>query len=96
MPYSKIQPTTPRLSTRGFLVSNAAMKLPTLKSGHRFTLPHPLGSADALLLARLGAREKASGKLVAIVTSDAVTAQRLIDEISFFEPALRCALFPVK
>ncbi len=94
MPYSKIQPTTPRFSTRGFLVSKAAMNLPTLKSGHRFTLPHPLGSADALLLARLGAREKASDKLVAIVTSDAVTAQRLIDEICFFEPDLRCALFP--
>jgi transcription-repair coupling factor (superfamily II helicase) len=70
------------------------MDLPKLKSGQRFTLPRPVGSADALLLARLGAREKAAGKLVAIVTADAADAQRLLDEIAFFEPDLRCALFP--
>ncbi len=70
------------------------MDLPKLKSGHRFTLPRPAGSADALLLARLGAREKSAGKLLAIVTADAVDAQRLMDEIAFFEPDLRCALFP--
>ncbi len=70
------------------------MDLPKLKSGRRFTLPRPPGSADALLLARLGAREKATGKLLAIVTADATDAQRLMDEISFFEPDLRCALFP--
>ena len=70
------------------------MDLPKLKSGQRFTLPRPPGSADALLLARLGAREKSAGKLLAIVTADATDAQRLIDEISFFEPDLRCALFP--
>ena len=70
------------------------MELPKLKSGQRFTLPRPVGSADALLLARLGTREKAAGKLVAIVTADAVDAQRLMDEIAFFEPDLRCALFP--
>jgi transcription-repair coupling factor (superfamily II helicase) len=70
------------------------MDLPKLKSGQRFTLPRPTGSADALLLARLGAREKSAGKLLAIVTADATDAQRLIDEISFFEPDLRCALFP--
>jgi transcription-repair coupling factor (superfamily II helicase) len=70
------------------------MDLPKLKSGQRFTLPRPVGSADALLLARLGAHEKAAGKLVAIVTADAADAQRLLDEIAFFEPDLRCALFP--
>ena len=65
------------------------MDLPKLKSGQRFTLPRPPGSADALLMARLGAREKAAGKLLAIVTADATDAQRLMDEISFFEPDLR-------
>ena len=71
-----------------------SMDLPKLKSGQRFTLPRPVGSADALLLARLGAREKSAGKLLAIVTADAADAQRLMDEIAFFEPDLRCALFP--
>jgi len=70
------------------------MELPKLSPGKRFTLPRPVGSADALLLARLGLREKAAGRPTAIVTADASDAQRLIDEIAFFAPGLRCALFP--
>lgn len=70
------------------------MDLPKLIPGKRFTLPRPPGSADALLLARLAEREKAGRKVVAIVTSDATDAQRLLDEIPFFAPTLRCALFP--
>ncbi len=70
------------------------MQLPKLVSGKRHTLPQPVGSADALLIAQLGLREKAAGKLTAIFTSDAATAQRLLDELAFFGPDLRCALFP--
>jgi transcription-repair coupling factor (superfamily II helicase) len=70
------------------------MELPKLSAGRRFALPRPAGSADALLLARLGLREKAAGRLTAIVTADATDAQRLLDEIAFFAPELRCALFP--
>ncbi|WP_397410736.1 transcription-repair coupling factor [Polaromonas sp.] len=70
------------------------MDLPKLLPGKRYTLPQPAGSADALLLAQLGLREKAAGRLTAIVTADAATAQRLLDELAFFAPALRCALFP--
>lgn len=57
-------------------------------------LPRPPGSADALLLARLAQRELKEGRLSAIVTADANDAQRLLDEIAFFAPELRCALFP--
>ena len=70
------------------------MDLPKLVPGKRFTLPQPVGSADALMLARLGLREKALGKLTAIITPDATTAQRLLDELVFFAPELRCVLFP--
>ncbi|WP_326542355.1 transcription-repair coupling factor [Pseudorhodoferax sp.] len=70
------------------------MDLPKLIPGKRFTLPRPPGSADALLLARLAEREKAGRKVVAIVTSDATDAQRLLEELPFFAPSLRCALFP--
>ncbi|OGB18790.1 MAG: transcription-repair coupling factor [Burkholderiales bacterium RIFCSPLOWO2_02_FULL_67_64] len=70
------------------------MDLPKLTPGKRFTLPRPSGAADALLLARLGEREKAAGRVTAIVTADATDAQRLIDEMAFFAPGLRCALFP--
>ena len=55
------------------------MELPKLVPGKRYTMPQPVGSADALLIAQLGLREKAAGKLCAIVTSDATTAQRLLD-----------------
>ena len=70
------------------------MDLPKLLPGKRYTLPRPTGSADALLLAQLGVREKKAGKLTAIVTADATDAQRLIDEMAFFAPDLRCVLFP--
>ncbi len=70
------------------------MHLPSLATGKRFILPRPPGSADALLLAQLAEREKAAGRITAIVTSDATDAQRLLEEISFFAPDLRCALFP--
>ncbi len=70
------------------------MDLPKLVQGQRYALPRPPGSADALLLARLGEREKAAGKPLAIICADAADAQRLIDEIAFFAPPLRCALFP--
>ncbi|GAB3425100.1 transcription-repair coupling factor [Giesbergeria sinuosa] len=70
------------------------MDLPKLSPGKRFTLPRPLGSADALLLACLGEREQAARRTTAIVTADATDAGRLLDELAFFAPGLRCALFP--
>ncbi len=70
------------------------MDLPKLKPGQRFHLPRPAGAADSLLLAQLATREKAAGRPVAIVTADATDAQRLMDEMEFFSPELRCALFP--
>jgi transcription-repair coupling factor (superfamily II helicase) len=70
------------------------MDLPKLAPGRRFTLPRPPGSADALLLARLAQREHAAGRLTAVITADATDAQRLLEELAFFAPALRCALFP--
>jgi len=70
------------------------MDLPKLSPGKRFTLPRPVGSADALLLAQLGARDKAQGRPMAVITADATDAQRLMEELAFFEPGLRCALFP--
>jgi len=70
------------------------MDLPKLSPGKRFTLPRPAGGSDALLLARLGQQHKAAGRITAIFTADAADAQRLIDELAFFAPELRCALFP--
>jgi transcription-repair coupling factor (superfamily II helicase) len=71
-----------------------SMDLPKLTPGKRYTLPRPVGSADALLLAQLALRGKQERKLTAIVTANAADAQRLLDEMAFFAPELRCVLFP--
>jgi transcription-repair coupling factor (superfamily II helicase) len=70
------------------------MELPKLTSGKRYTLPRPPGSADALLLARLAQQRKSQKQLTAVVTAGATDAQRLVAELSFFEPDLQVALFP--
>ena len=70
------------------------MQLPTLTPGKRFTLPRPTGSADALLLARFAAQQAGAGHMTAIVSADPADTQRLEQEIAFFEPGLRIAVFP--
>lgn len=70
------------------------MKIPKLTPGQRFQVPMPMGSGDALALAQLAQREKQAHRPVAIVTADANDAQRLLQEIPFFDASLRCALFP--
>ncbi len=70
------------------------MQLPSIAPGKRYTLPRPLGSADALLLARQAAAAKAAGRVLAIVTAEPSDSTRLADELPFFDPGLRVALFP--
>ena len=70
------------------------MQLPQIAPGKRFTLPRPIGSADALQLARLAQARTADKQLLAIVTADPADANRLADELPFFAPGLRVAVFP--
>ncbi|ARN21188.1 transcription-repair coupling factor [Piscinibacter gummiphilus] len=70
------------------------MQLPTLAPGKRFTLPRPVGSSDALLLARFAQAQKESGRLTAVFTAEPADTQRLEDELAFFAPELRIAVFP--
>ena len=70
------------------------MQLPVIAPGKRFTLARPTGSADALLLARLAQARVAEKRLLAIITAEPADAQRLADELPFFAPGLRVALFP--
>jgi len=70
------------------------MQLPYLAPGKRFTSPRPIGSADALLLARMARAHAAERRVVVVFTADPADAARLADEIVFFEPSLRVALFP--
>ncbi len=70
------------------------MQLPTLATGQRFTLPRPPGSADALMLARLGRRLARQGQMLAVFNAEPADTQRLADEIPFFDARLRLAVFP--
>ncbi len=62
----------------------------------------PVGSADALLLARMAGAKPSSAKQAAIenrqplvvICAEPADSQRLTDELPFFAPGLRIALFP--
>jgi len=70
------------------------MHLPNIAPGKRFTLPRPVGSGDALLLARLARQQADAGRLLAIVSAEPSDTARLADELPFFDPGLRIAVFP--
>jgi transcription-repair coupling factor (superfamily II helicase) len=70
------------------------MHLPSIAAGKRFTLPRPVGSADALLLARLARQRADEKRLLVVVTAEPADTARLADELPFFDPALRIAVFP--
>ena len=70
------------------------MHLPTITAGRRYTLPRPVGSADALLLARVAQARKAEGRVLAVFTAEPSDTARLADELPFFAPGLRISVFP--
>ena len=78
--------THPHLCRPGVGRAAILMDLPKL-SPVNATMPRPVASADAALLAQLALRESASQQMTAIVCADALDAQRLVQEMVFF-----CAL----
>ncbi len=62
--------------------------------GERFAVPRPPGSGDALLIARFARRAKSHGRLVVAVCADALDAQRLVEEVPYFDASLAVRLFP--
>ncbi|MFN3809183.1 MAG: transcription-repair coupling factor [Roseateles asaccharophilus] len=70
------------------------MQLPLIAPGKKFTQPRPPGSADALLLARYARQQREAGRLCAIITAEPADTQRLEQELRFFAPELRVAVFP--
>ena len=70
---------------------NPLLSLPALpKPGQRLDLPLLAASADALALAQLAR----PGELLAVVTASPLEAQRLAEEIAWFQPGLRVHLLP--
>ncbi|HEX7690333.1 MAG TPA: transcription-repair coupling factor [Burkholderiaceae bacterium] len=70
------------------------MQLPSPVPGQRYTLPRPPGAADALFVAHLAAERATRGQLTLVVCAEPADAQRLADELPFFAPHLRIAVFP--
>ncbi|MBB4841947.1 transcription-repair coupling factor (superfamily II helicase) [Paucibacter oligotrophus] len=70
------------------------MQLPLIAPGKKFTLARPTGSADAMMLARFASAQMAAGRITAIITAEPGDTQRLEDELKFFAPELRVAVFP--
>ena len=67
----------------------AGLSPQTLPSaGRRIALARPPGSADALLIAGTAAAARDARRLLVAVAADALDAQRLVDEIRYFDPAL--------
>ncbi|HEY0953317.1 MAG TPA: transcription-repair coupling factor [Roseateles sp.] len=68
--------------------------LPVIQPGKKFTHSRPLGSADALLLARFVQQQRDAGRMAAVFTAEPGDTQRLEDELKFFAPELKVAVFP--
>jgi len=70
-----------------------SLPLPALPAaGHKTDCDAGPGSQDALLLATLAAQNPA--RLLAVVTANALDAQRLLEEIPWFAPDLKVRLLP--
>ena len=63
-------------------------------AGTRFALARPPGSADALLLAQTADAARNEQRLLVIIAADALDAQRLVDEIPYFDPSLAVRPLP--
>src|SRR5688572_15988259 len=66
------------------------LQLPVPAAGHREYTSALHGSSDALAVAVLAARARP----LLVVTENAWHAQRLVEEIPWFDPALKVHLFP--
>ncbi|NLR75833.1 transcription-repair coupling factor [Leeia aquatica] len=69
---------------------NALPDLILPAAGQKFRWPALPGAADALALAQLAGQRAP----LVVITATAQHAQRLLEELAFFNPALRCCLLP--
>ena len=63
-------------------------------AGTRVAIARPPGSGDALLLAETASAARRARRLLVVVAADALDAQRLVDEIPYFEPTLAVRPLP--
>ena len=70
------------------------MQLPTLAPGKRYTLPRPPGRPTRCCSPISRRRARPSGSCTPSSCAEPADAQRLADELPFFAPHLRVAVFP--
>lgn len=64
------------------------------KPGHRLALPNLHGSSDAYALAQAATALRAEKRMLTVFVANPGDAQRLLDEIPWFNAELRCHLLP--
>ncbi|MFZ6774736.1 transcription-repair coupling factor [Undibacterium sp. SXout7W] len=64
------------------------------KPGHRLAIPALHGSSDAYALAQAASILKSQQRMLTVFVANAGDAQRLLDEIPWFNAELRCHLLP--
>jgi transcription-repair coupling factor (superfamily II helicase) len=88
-------PATPALAATIPMLAALPPLAPRLPAAGRKTRAGALaGSADALALAQLAETCARDKRLLAIVSADALAAQRIADELPWFAPGLKVALLP--
>jgi len=78
--------TTPRIAID--------LAIPPVAAGARAARARPPGSGDALLLAQLAAGGRGQARLTVVACADALDAQRLVEEITYFDSRLAVRQFP--
>ncbi|HEX7155801.1 MAG TPA: CarD family transcriptional regulator, partial [Burkholderiaceae bacterium] len=81
-------------TARGPETGRFELTLPESRAGERYAIARPPGSGDALLLARQASAARARGQLTLLVCADALDAQRLTEELPWFEPRLEVHALP--
>ncbi|MBY0571652.1 MAG: transcription-repair coupling factor, partial [Burkholderiaceae bacterium] len=64
------------------------------KPGHRLALPNLHGSSDAYALAQAATALRSEKRMLTVFVANPGDAQRLLDEIPWFNAELRCHLLP--
>ncbi|MGZ9075322.1 MAG: hypothetical protein ACXW13_06055, partial [Burkholderiaceae bacterium] len=78
----EVSATTPEATSAG----TTLWALPSAEA--RFALARPPGSGDAWLLSQFAAQARQDQRMVVAISADALDAQRLVDEIRYFDPSL--------
>ena len=63
-------PPSPAPGLLSFVDLMTLSSLPVIAPGKKFTHPRPLGSADALLLARFAQAQRDAGRIAAVFTAE--------------------------